>query len=160
MQEPGYFGTPNRGHLPDATVWEPIKGFDSREAGPFDSEEQLHETMVRRLSSITQPAYTSFLRDLISATLRGHKPVFTHGDLQLKNILARRAGLKEDGSTIFELKYIDWEFSGWYPEYWEFCNATMAARFNPEWLEMYQRILPVYHQEYLMMQHIRSILFY
>ncbi|QIX02417.1 hypothetical protein AMS68_007934 [Peltaster fructicola] len=36
----------------------------------------------------------------------------------------------------FHISIIDWEFSGWYPDYWEFCNATIAARFRIQWLAM------------------------
>lgn len=37
--------------------------------------------------------------------------VLTHGDLRLQNIMDK------DG---FISGIIDWEFSGWYPDYWEF----------------------------------------
>ncbi|KAI9738896.1 MAG: hypothetical protein M1818_005209 [Claussenomyces sp. TS43310] len=77
-----------------------------------------------------------------------------------KNIMINRTGTKEDGNGIFEIKLIDWEISGWYPEYWEFGNAAVPGRFRPEWLEVVQRILQIYPTEYLMMLAIRNILFY
>lgn len=43
-----------------------------------------------------------------------HQILFTHGDLRLQNIMVK------DGCVSGVL---DWEFSGWYPEYWEFSKA-------------------------------------
>lgn len=43
--------------------------------------------------------------------------MFTHGDLQAKNILVSRVGTRDDGRGEFNIKIIDWENSGWYPEY-------------------------------------------
>lgn len=40
----------------------------------------------------------------------------------------------DDGSGIFEIKVVDWEISGWYPESCEFFNFTLTGRFKPDWL--------------------------
>lgn len=100
------------------------------------------------------------MRELVCDTLRGHHPVFTHGDLQPKNILVRKVGTKKDGRGDFKVSIIDWENSGWYPDYWEFCNATLTGRFKPDWLELATQILPVFAKEYLMIQAIRNIVFW
>ena len=94
--------------------------------------------------------------------------MFTHGDLQPKNILIKRKAFsssegEEDGhksSSEIEIKIIDWEISGWYPDYSQFCNYTVASRFRPDWLELVQQIMHVRVPEYLMLQIIRSLLFY
>lgn len=99
----------------------------------------MNEGIIRRLEG-AKPApssYISLLRTLISETLQGHRApsgVFTHGDLQSKNILVSRIGTKDDGSGSgeFKITIIDWEIAGWYPDYWEFCNATIAGRFKPD----------------------------
>jgi len=41
-------------------------------------------------------------------------PVFTHGDLSASNVLV-------EGDKITGI--IDWETSGWYPQYWEYTSA-------------------------------------
>lgn len=41
--------------------------------------------------------------------------VMTHNDLDPRNILIQ-------GSWVVAL--LDWELSGYYPEYWEYCKAT------------------------------------
>lgn len=101
----------------------------------------------------------------MSDTLKGHGAVFTHGDPQPKNILVSRVGTRDDGRGEFKIKIIDWETSGWYPEYWEFCNSPyvpllVAFNVRPEWLELVQQVMPIYTMEYLMLQAIRSLLFY
>lgn len=53
---------------------------------------------------------------------------FTHGDLTLTNIMVSG----EPGS--YKIKaIIDWEQSGWYPEYWEYCKLLFAVHYEHEW---------------------------
>lgn len=40
--------------------------------------------------------------------------VFTHGDVAARNIIVR------DGRIV---ALLDWEFEGWYPEYWDYVFA-------------------------------------
>lgn len=51
-------------------------------------------------------------------------PVFTHGDLNPSNILVR-------GERIVGI--IDWEFAGWYPNYWEYTSAWLGNITRTEW---------------------------
>ncbi|TQN69272.1 hypothetical protein CSHISOI_06211 [Colletotrichum shisoi] len=155
---PGYFGALDRQPFPDGIFW--TQEGNPETSGPFDTEEELNKGIVRRLEASEPASYTSLLAALISETLKGHRAVFTHGDLQPKNILVSRSGIKEDGRGEFKIKIIDWENSGWYPEYWEFCNSTITGRFRPQWLELVLQIMPIYKTEYLMLQTIRSVLFY
>lgn len=53
--------------------------------------------------------------------------VFTHADLHPSNIIVS----PDSPSTIVAL--IDWEQSGWYPDYWEFCKAEYTAEIGSEW---------------------------
>lgn len=41
---------------------------------------------------------------------------FAHADLNLFNILVSPTGPRKITGIV------DWEHSGWYPEYWEFCT--------------------------------------
>jgi hypothetical protein len=54
------------------------------------------------------------LRHLYQVIIRGHKSVFTHGDLHPGNLI-----LREDKTAVI----IDWERSGWYPSFWEYCKT-------------------------------------
>ncbi|KAL8285894.1 hypothetical protein RB597_002802 [Gaeumannomyces tritici] len=59
-------------------------------------------------------------------------PVFTHGDLNQSNIIVR-------GDEVVAI--IDWEFSGWYPVYWEYTSAWTTHILNTEWQGAIPRFL-------------------
>ncbi|KAF5542996.1 aminoglycoside 3 phosphotransferase choline Kinase family [Fusarium mexicanum] len=126
LEPPSYLGSVNRRPLTDGVFWTPDQ--NPATSGPFNTEEDLNEGILKRLAEHEPQAHLTLLRTLITATLRDHKVKFTHGDLQPKNILVK-TGLND---SHYEIKIIDCEISGWYPEYWEFCNATIAGRFRPE----------------------------
>ncbi|KAF9630101.1 hypothetical protein BFW01_g282 [Lasiodiplodia theobromae] len=159
LQPPDYFGSVGRQAFADGVFYYP-HGPNPAIKGPFKTEDELNEGMILRMAEFIPQASQTLMRTLMSTTLRGHKATFTHGDLQPKNIIVRRTGTKDDGSGMFEIKIIDWENSGWYPEYWEFCNATIGGSSKADWLELVQQIMHVYPQEYLMMQSVRSIIFW
>ncbi|KAL4810737.1 kinase-like domain-containing protein [Aspergillus unguis] len=52
------------------------------------------------------------------------EPVFTHGDLNPSNVLLH------NGRVV---GIIDWEFSGWYPHYWEYTSAWLGNVTRTEW---------------------------
>ena len=54
-------------------------------------------------------------------------PKFTHCDLNPCNILARK------GKVV---GLIDWEFSGWYPDYWEYTSAWFGSVIRTDWQGM------------------------
>lgn len=97
---------------------------------------------------------------MVDRTLKGHKIVFTHGDLQPKNVMVERNGYCEDGSSDFKITLIDWNLSGWYPEFWDFCNSTLYCQLKPHWLELVPDIFDQYPLEYLMMQVVYHSVFY
>ncbi|KAI0390326.1 kinase-like domain-containing protein [Xylariaceae sp. FL0594] len=54
---------------------------------------------------------------------RGHKIVFTHTDLNPRNILVEQF-VQQDGSLGWNVTgIIDWEFAGYFPEYWDYTKA-------------------------------------
>ena len=89
--------------------------------GPFFTEEDMYEIIERWINlSLFNPMPDSsiqFTRRLYQDT-SGNEIVFTHGDLDPRNILV------EDGhvSGIF-----DWEQSGWYPKYWEYVKTMWGC---------------------------------
>ncbi|ATY66737.1 serine threonine-kinase Sgk2 [Cordyceps militaris] len=57
--------------------------------------------------------------------------VFTHADLHPSNILISQ----EKPHRVISV--IDWQQSGWYPDYWEFCKAEYTAEYGAEWQKDY-----------------------
>lgn len=158
VEPPDYIGSIGRKRLGDGIFFsDPV---DPSKSGPFADQTKMNEGLISRLSETCQTSHVQLLRTIIESTLRDHKTVFTHADLQPRNIMVHRKDTKEDGSAgIFDIKIIDWEMSGWYPEYWEFCNASVWDSSKPEWLDAVQKMMAVYPKEYLMLKLTRSIVF-
>jgi len=56
-----------------------------------------------------------------------HRIVFSHGDLNMRNVIMK--GRKLSG-------IIDWENSGWYPEYWDYTKAHYITKHKRRWLDV------------------------
>ncbi|OGM42618.1 hypothetical protein ABOM_009584 [Aspergillus bombycis] len=154
---PGYFGMLNRQPYLDGVFW--TKALDPKISGPFENQEDMNLAILRRLRQTESDQYIQLLRTMVNRTLKCHRTVFTHGDLQPKNIMVERLG-DRDGCPEFRVTLLDWESAGWYPEFWDFCNATIACRFKPDWLELVPDILDQYPIEFLMMQVVYASVFY
>ncbi|KAL4790390.1 hypothetical protein BDV19DRAFT_372479 [Aspergillus venezuelensis] len=95
--------------------------------GPFESEEELDEFCLARAKS---PTSRSLWRLLLpgmrekSPSSSTRKFVLTHGDLAARNIMVHNGEL----SGI-----VDWEYSGFYPEYMENALATVIHDQHEEW---------------------------
>lgn len=140
IPSPGYFGCVGRRPFEDSLFW--TAPHDSISvSGPFDSESLLNSALIEKYfynSGLDQKA--AFYRRVLPLILRGHEPVFTHGDLQRKNIIIR-----ENGAVVL----IDWETAGWYPEYWEYAIAVCACgAWRDDWHEFIGRVLVEYPIEY------------
>jgi aminoglycoside phosphotransferase len=69
-----------------------------------------------------------------------HDIVFTHADLNLRNILVDEMG-KISG-------IVDWECAGWYPEYWEYTKMHFTVRSTTRWIaDVVDQIFPAYRDE-------------
>lgn len=59
---------------------------------------------------------------------RGHKVVFTHADMNPRNIMVDRS-VRPDSTLGWSLSgIVDWESAGYYPEYWEYTKALWEVR--------------------------------
>ena len=96
-----YIGSIDHGPAADARR-------DTNRGGPFSSQADFVGFLLSNTIAKAPKIYTKMLREQLSTP---HKIVLTHGDLSPKNILVR------DGRIV---GILDWEFAGWYPEYWEF----------------------------------------
>ncbi|EUC40612.1 hypothetical protein COCMIDRAFT_41082 [Bipolaris oryzae ATCC 44560] len=68
--------------------------------------------------------------------------VFTHGDLHRGNIIVSAT------SPIEIVAIIDWQSSGWYPDYWEYCKALFTAEWGKDWWDCIHQFLDSYPQEF------------
>ncbi|EFY84946.1 Phosphotransferase family protein [Metarhizium acridum CQMa 102] len=96
-------------------------------AGPFESEEEFNEYLIRPSWAGGFPSEEAYNDALSLAKGMGkisHKIVFTHGDLKPHNILVK-------GGRI--IGFLDWESAGWYPDYWDFTTALRFTRDDFWW---------------------------
>lgn len=108
--------------------------------GPFESEEEFNEALL-----IEFDEYYKYHTPVIKEMLRqksGHRIVFAHGDLQTKNVLVH-------GRHISAI--VDWEFAGFYPEYWEYALAWLilpwSDRSSEDWPAYLQKSMDPYPLE-------------
>ncbi|KAL2362838.1 hypothetical protein RJZ56_004253 [Blastomyces dermatitidis] len=90
--------------------------------GPFRTESEFNNWLVSLIHPESKQYRGLFYIDTIQNCLRkyNHQLRFAHGDLGLHNIL-----VSEDGMVT---AIIDWEFAGWYPEYWEYIKMIQFSR--------------------------------
>ena len=119
-------------------------------SGPFDSVSAFHAGLVKVLQATGSYAWTKMVIRFIES-LPDCKIVFTHNDIAPRNILVK------DGSIV---GIVDWDFAGFYPEYWEYvghvCWANWQSSFVQE--EVIDRVLKPYLTELAYMKHMRSLL--
>jgi aminoglycoside phosphotransferase (APT) family kinase protein len=125
---------------------------DREICGPFDSEEQFNAAFVKRLRSdwakMNQYSFRSdFYERNLGRTLVGHNPVFSHTDLQRKNVIVSR-----DPSQGLRVSLIDWEDSGWFPTYWEYFTALQCVQWDDDWSQRVDEILEPWLSEMAVMK--------
>ncbi|KAG6002939.1 hypothetical protein E4U21_002504 [Claviceps maximensis] len=103
------------GRIITSTIYDPEQGDF---AGPFVDEAEFHDHL-----RISDPPDVS--------QHNAHRIVFTHGDLNMRNILMHNGRL----SGI-----VDWEFAGWYPEYWEYTKAHFVSSVTQRWLRIVDKV--------------------
>lgn len=110
---PGYFGMlnrqPYRQPYLDGVFW--TEGLNPKISGPFRSQEDMNLAIIEKLRQTESDQYTQLLRNMINQTLNSHRTVFTHGDLQPKNIMVQRLGDRDGcpglGSLYWTGKALD-----------------------------------------------------
>lgn len=115
---------------------------DIHRGGPFFNETDFVEFLLSNTISTSPKIYGKMLRERLSTS---HRIVLTHGDLSQKNILVREGRI---------VGLIDWEFAGWYPEYWEFVQFFRAG--FSEYREYADMIFDRLYSDELMADHFLS----
>ena len=121
-------------------------------ARSFSTEGEFIDSIVRVYlleggDSVTYRA--QYYRRCLPKVLGGHgAPVFSHDDLQRKNVM-----LQPDGKLVL----VDWEAAGWYPAYWEYASALFAAGgWKDDWYHYLSIILDEYPNESLWLSTLRT----
>ncbi|KAI9677356.1 MAG: hypothetical protein M1822_008163 [Bathelium mastoideum] len=140
LESPGGYCSVGHNALTDAfSALQPLQPPFSG-AGPFESEADFNEAMTKTRDRTDQvKPIAKFFSWAFSTVLRNHPPVFSHGDVQKKNIMVRTSvdsshnGDEQKGS-LPDIVLIDWESAGWYPSYWEFLVALFAREgWDDDW---------------------------
>jgi thiamine kinase-like enzyme len=109
-------------------------GDSKREELKFSSVADFHRYMTSNVHAVAQ-------QEAKTSHDKSHEAVFTHADLNPRNILA-------DPDTGKITGIVDWECSGWYPEYWEYTKAHFAVRYTIRWLaDVVDRLFDNYREE-------------
>ncbi|KAF1972328.1 hypothetical protein BU23DRAFT_580944 [Bimuria novae-zelandiae CBS 107.79] len=128
--------------------------------GPFDSEDHFNAALVKRLRSAwAQMKKHSFKADFyeknLGRVLVGHKPVFSHSDLQRKNVLVHWDTLQ--GLTV---SLIDWGDAGWFPAYWEYFTALQGVQWDDHWSQRIEEITEPWLSEAAVMKMVHQDLIF
>ncbi|KAK3332699.1 kinase-like domain-containing protein [Cercophora scortea] len=70
-----------------------------------------------------EAAFSQCLRFSDEDARRGHEIVFTHADLNPRNILVDKVVLADGTKGWRVTGIVDWETAGYYPEYWDYTKA-------------------------------------
>ncbi|KAG6995853.1 hypothetical protein G7Y79_00041g078050 [Physcia stellaris] len=118
--------------------------------GPFDSEKSFNDGLIRAIQARGLNTWTEMVVRFIQA-LPKHEIVFTHNDLAPRNILVR------EGNVV---GILDWEFSGFYPQYWEYVKALYWPDWQSSWIKekVVDRILQPYLLELAYLLHARELI--
>lgn len=115
--------------------------------GPFTTIQDFHRWLRNNLEPTQFGDHVTVqeaeeLRNMI-AIQEGEwpPPVFTHCDLSPFNILV---------SADKVVGIIDWEFSGWYPPYWEFTTIWFGNQTRTGWQGILHSCLDPYPEEFEM----------
>lgn len=128
---------------PPANLIGACDGEEIRDSRPYltyhapacQNEEGFNEFLLSSLLNRTP----SVLREALSRRFKtNHRIVLSHCDLAPRNIMVDEGKIKA---------LIDWEYSGWYPEYWEFVEFFVTPS-GHDWTSQVGNIFSeVYHDE-------------
>ncbi|EFY94564.1 aminoglycoside 3'-phosphotransferase/choline kinase domain protein [Metarhizium robertsii] len=109
--------------------------------GPYSTEESFNQGLVRAWTKGREDdSFIRFLCKTLLHMMQGHEFVMTHNDFAPRNILVR-------GSQVVAI--LDWELSGYFPEYWEFAKALWRPAWDSPWMkdDLVERVLDPYYQQ-------------
>ena len=138
------------GFVPDKVTWRYGKIVpEYKFNGPFFSEEEWISALHARCFEYKPKGHRAMMK-MMRNKFYGHRSVFSHGDIQLKNILLERVPEEEredEYTSPLRITLIDWEAAGFYPEFWDFCISTFVGM-GTDWVDYVDRAMKPYWDEY------------
>ena len=126
--EEGLVGSAFGNAVFDYTVdWSPF--------GPFKNHDMFHA--FRRKNT---PINRCCKEITLVHSKKKYRSVFSHGNLVPSNIIVDK--------NMKVIGIVDWEYSGWFPEYWEYNKAFYAIVSPVDWLELLFKKIGEYKEEY------------
>ncbi|CAG8151117.1 unnamed protein product [Penicillium salamii] len=104
--------------------------------GPFTSHREFHSYIranvpIENCNEVIGPEVTK-------CHSRRYRSCFTHADIAPRNIMV-------DNGKVSAI--VDWEFGGWYPEYWEYTKAHYGQTNRTEWYDGLKNAMERYDDE-------------
>jgi aminoglycoside phosphotransferase (APT) family kinase protein len=111
--------------------------------------EECRDTRIRGAEPVgpfvNEDAFNQVLRFPDHPGRQGHSIVFTHADLNPRNILVGPVA-QLDGRVRWDVTgIVDWENSGYFPEYWEFTKAMFEGF---RWPMRYNKVVRTFFKEF------------
>lgn len=104
--------------------------------GPFFNNEEFHSFL--RGQTPLEDCTQVYGESVTQCHSRQYRTCFTHGDVCPRNIIIRNGDI---------VAIVDWQFAGWYPEYWEYTKAHFGLFDMPDWYAEFQNAVPRYDGE-------------
>lgn len=96
--------------------------------GPFESQKDFNEMLLRGIEDKVYLPALDMDRDIC----------FTHGDLAPHNIIVRNNRI---------VSIVDWEYSGYFPEYWEYVKMGYPRFKREKWQDFFSEYFHNYEGE-------------
>ncbi|KAI9924899.1 hypothetical protein ASPWEDRAFT_183404 [Aspergillus wentii DTO 134E9] len=132
-----------------STLYRPLNDFRiaNTPQGPFDSVEDFHDFLRHGGQYPTGNRELDAL--IVAQDSRDYDINFTHGDFGLRHVFYH-------GGKITGI--IDWEFAGWFPDYWEYAMAGYSV-WSFVSIEDYLHMIMDPFPDELQMERLRWVLF-
>ncbi|EGX94033.1 Protein kinase-like domain [Cordyceps militaris CM01] len=113
---------------------------EKEDYGPYQTEHEFNQGIVNLMRKQGPHAFIAWRCDVWKDVMKDHNIVLTHNDFDPRNILVQ-------GAKVVAI--LDWEFSGFYPEYWEYCKAVSCPDWEHPWSRSraIDQILRPYYKE-------------
>ena len=160
MPHSGFYGSVDQSHMPHHLFYWPT--YPANISGPFTTERALIEGLISKSRLKAQengrhPYLADFFEQQLMHDLvvDGRSPIFTHSDIQRKNILVEEVeGIENE--KRFRVSLVDWESAGWYPVYWEYFAAFLSWKWNDDWSNKVVAAVDAWPAEAAMMKMIHQ----